>query len=218
MAWASPFRRLTSASMASSLPGVWVQVFFPVPLAFPGRGALSSSSRMTKSRVGSCLRLLAFGSSALSEKGSSSEGSLGVCFPQTFSRCCELELGALLGDWETRLGGAHFRRLVIESSCSPKESTGPVDFFQHFSSSLCASASSFPLASSFQNNLAACLANWCDFLPESGVVFCLSGRGKVGFGRSLRRTWHILACGYSCDPLHQGCWPTGQAAGRAQEG
>ena len=162
-------------------------------MAFPGRGVLSSSSRMTKSGVGSCLRFLAFGLSALSERGSSSDGSPGVCFPWAFSRCCELELGALLGGWETRLGGAHFRRLVIESSWSPKESMGPVDFFRHFSSSLCASVSSFPLASSFQNNPAACLANWCGFFPESGVVLCRSGRGKVGFGWSLRRTRHVLA-------------------------
>ena len=56
---------------------------------------------------------------------------------------------------------------MIESSWSPKESTGPVDFFWCFSSSLRASASSFPLASSFQNNPVACLADWCGFLPES---------------------------------------------------
>ena len=179
--------------MASSSPGVWVRVFFPVPLAFPGRGVLSSSSRMTKSGVGSCLRFLAFGSSALSERGSSSDGSRGVCFPRNFSRCCEPELGALLGGWETRLGGTHFRRLVIESSWSPKESTSPVDFFRRFSSSLCASASSFPLASSFQNNLVACLADWCGFLPESGVVFAAPGGGRldlVGVCEEPSIFWH----------------------------
>ena len=190
---ASPFRRLTRASMASSLPGVWVRVFFPVPLAFLGRGVLLSSSRMTKSGMASRLRFLALGLSALLERGSSSDGSPGVCFPRAFSRCCEPELGALLGGWETRLGGARFRRLVIESSWSPKESMGPVDFFWHFSSSLHASASSFPLASSFQNNPAACLANWCGFLPESGVVFAVLGGGTldlVGVFEEPGTFWH----------------------------
>ena len=176
---ASPFRHWHSASSASSSSGVWVQVFFPVPLVFPGRGVLSSSSRTTKSGVASCLRLLAFGSSALSERGSSSDGSAGGCFSQTFSRCFEPELEALLEGCEIRLARAHFRRLAIESSWSPKESTGPVDFFRCFSSSWCASTSSFHLASSPQNNPAACLAE-C-FFPESGVVFAAPERGWLGF-------------------------------------
>ena len=92
---ASPFRCWTSASMASSLPGFWVQVFFPAPLVFLGRGVVSSSSRMTNSGVGSHLRFLAFGSSALLERGSSSDGSVGGCFPRTFSRCFDPELEAL---------------------------------------------------------------------------------------------------------------------------
>ena len=68
---------------------------------------------------------------------------------------------------------------MIESSWSPNESTGPVDFFQCFSSSWRASASSFHLASSPQNNLAACLAE-C-FFPELGVVFAALERGWLGF-------------------------------------
>ena len=157
-----------------------MRVFFPTPLVFLGRGVLSSSSRMTNSGVWSRLRFLAFGSSALSERGSSSDGSVGGCFPQTFSWCFEPELEALLEGCETRLAGAHFRRLAIESSWSPKESTGPVDFWC-FSSSLHASASSFPLASSPQNNPAACLADWCDFFLESGVVFAALERGWLDF-------------------------------------
>ena len=136
---------------------------------------------MTNSGVGSHLQFLAFGSSALSERGSSSDGSAGGCFPRTFSRCFEPELEALLERCKTRLAGARFRRLAIESSWSPKESMGPVDFFRRFSSSLCASASSFPLASSPQNNPAACLADWCDFFPESGVVFATPERGWLDF-------------------------------------
>ena len=117
-----------------------------------------------------------------------------------------------------RLAGARFRRLVIESSWSPKESTGPVDFFRCFSSSLRASTSSFSLASSPQNNPAACLADWCGFLPESGVVFATPGGGRldlVGVCEEPGTFWHA---GTACDPLHQGCWPAGRAAGRAQEG
>ena len=82
---------------------------------------------------------------------------------------------------------------MIDSSWSPKESTGPVDFFRHFSSSLRASASSFPLASSFQNNPAACLADWCGFLPESGVVFAAPGGGRldlVGVFEKPGTFWH----------------------------
>ena len=145
---ASPFRHWHSASSASSSSGVWVQAFFPIPLVFPGRGVLSSSSRTTKSGVASRLQFLAFGSSAPSERGSLSDGSAGGCFSQTFSRCFELELEALLEGCDIRLAGAHFRRLAIESSWSPKESTGPVDFFWRFSSSWHASTSSFRLASS----------------------------------------------------------------------
>ena len=70
---------------------------------------------------------------------------------------------------------------MIESSWSPKESVGPVDFFRRFSSSFPASASSFPLASSFQNNPAACLADWCGFFPESGVVFEAPEEGRLDF-------------------------------------
>ena len=77
------------------------------------------------------------------------------------------------------LGGACFRRLEIDSLWSPRESTGPVDFFQCFSSSLHASASSFPLTSSFENSPAACLAEWCDFFPDSGVVFAAPGSGRL---------------------------------------
>ena len=72
---------------------------------------------------------------------------------------------------------------MIESSWSPKESKGPVDFFQRFSSSWHASASSFHLTSSPQNNPAACLAE-CFFL-ESGVVFATPERGWLGFVRVL---------------------------------
>ena len=117
--------------------------FLSRTLGLPRQGVLSSSSRMTKSGVGSHLRFLAFGSSALLERGSLSNGSAGGCFPRSF----EPELEALLEGCETGLAGAHFRRLVIESSWSPKESMGSVDFFWRFSSSLHASASSFPLAS-----------------------------------------------------------------------
>ena len=191
---ASPFRCWTSASMASSSPGFWLWVFFPAPLVFLGRGVLSSSSRMTNSGVWSHLRFLAFGLSALSGRGSSSDGSVGGCFPRTFSQCFEPELEALLEGCETRLAGACFRRLVIESSWSPKESTGPVDFFRCFSSSLHTSAYSFPLASSPQNNQAACLANWCDFFPESGVVFAALERGWLDFVGVLDETgmfWQV---------------------------
>ena len=58
---------------------------------------------------------------------------------------------------------------------------GPVDFFQHFSSCLCTSASSFPLSGSFQNNPATCLADCCDFFPESGVVFTALEGGWLDF-------------------------------------
>ena len=201
---ASPFKRWHSASIASSSSGVWVQPFFPALLVFPGRGVLSSSSRTTRSGVASRLQFLAFGSSALSERGSSSNLA-GGCFPQTFSRCFEPEVEALLEGCEIRLAGAHFRRLAIESSWSPKESTGPMDFFRCFSSSWRASASSFHLASSPQNNPVACFAE-C-FFPESGVVFCRPGKGLVGFCRSLGRTRYILASGYGCDPLYQGRRP-----------
>ena len=176
---ASPLRCWHSASSASSSSGVWVWAFFPIPLVFLGRGVLSSSSRTTKSGVASHLRLLAFGSSTLSERDSSSNGLAGGCFSWTFSWCFEPEFEALLEGCEIRLAGAHFRRLAIESSWSPKESTGPVDFFQHFSSSWHASTSSFRLASSPQNNPAACLAE-C-FFPESGVVFAALERGWLGF-------------------------------------
>ena len=165
---ASPFKCWHTASTASSSFRVWAWPFFPTLLVFPGRGVLSSSSRTTRSGVASRLRFLAFGSSALSERGSSSD-SAGGCFPRTFSRCFEPEVEALLEGCEIRLAGARFRRLAIESSWSPKESTGPVDFFWQFSSSWHASASSFHLASSPKNNPAACLAE-C-FFPESGVVF-----------------------------------------------
>ena len=167
--------------MASSSPRFWIRVFFPTPLVFPGRGVPSSSSRMTNSGVGSRLQFLAFSSSALSERGSLSDGSVGGCFPRTFSRCFDPELEALLEGCETRLVGAHFRRLAIESSWSPKESMGPVAFFRCFSSSLRASASSFPLALFPQNNPVACLADWCDFFPESGVVFAAPDRGWLDF-------------------------------------
>ena len=133
--------------MASS-SGLWVRVFLPAPLDFPGRGVLSSSSRMTRSRVGSRLWFLAFGSSALLDRGSSSDGLAGGGFPRIFSRCLEPEPETSLGGCETQLAGAHFRRLAIQSSWSPKESAGPVDFFRHFSSSLHAATSSFLLASS----------------------------------------------------------------------
>ena len=176
---ASPFKRWHSASRASSSSGVWVRPFFPALLVFPGRGVLSSSSRTTRSGVASRLQFLAFGSSALSERGLSSDGSVGGCFPRTFSRCFEPEVEALLEGCEIRLAGARFRRLAIESSWSPKESTGPVDFFRCFSSSWHASASSFRLTSSPQNNPAACLAE-C-FFPESGVVFATPERGWLGF-------------------------------------
>ena len=68
---------------------------------------------------------------------------------------------------------------MIESSWSPKESTGPVDFFRHFSSSWHASASSFCLVLSPQNNPLACLAE-C-FFPESGVVFAAPEGAWLGF-------------------------------------
>ena len=125
----------------------------------------------------------------------------------------------LTGAWALagRLGnptwGAHFRRLEIDSSWSPRESTGPVDFFRCFSCSLHASASSFPLTSSFQNSPAACLAEWCGFFPESRVIFHRSRRREVGLGRSLRRTRDVLASGYGCDLLHQGRRPAGRTAG-----
>ena len=132
--------------------------------------------------MASHLWFLAFGSSALSERGSLSD-SAGGCFPQTFSRCFEPEVEALLEGCEIQLAGAHFRRLAIESSWSPKESTGPVDFFRRFSSSWRASASSFHLTSSPQNNPAACFAE-C-FFPESGVVFAILERDWLGFVRVL---------------------------------
>ena len=179
---ASPFRCWHSASIASSSSGVWVRPFFPTLLDFPGRGVLSSSSRTTRSGVASSLRFLAFGSSALSERGSSSD-SAGGCFPRTFPRCFEPEVEALLESCEIRLAGACFRRLAIESSWSPKESMGPVDFFRRFSSSWRASASSFHLASSPQNNPAACFAE-C-FFPELGVVFTIPERDWLGFVRVL---------------------------------
>ena len=131
---ASPFKRWHSAAIASSSPGVQVQPFFPALFVFPGRGVLSSSSRTTRSGVASRLRFLAFGSSALSERGSSSD-SVGGYFPLTFSLFFEPEVEALLEGCEIRLAGACFKRLAIESSWSPKESTGPVDFFWCFSSS-----------------------------------------------------------------------------------
>ena len=155
--------------------------FFPTPLVFPGRGVLSSSSRTTRSRVGSRLRFLAFGSSALSERGSSSDRSAGGGFPRTFSRHLEPEPETSLGGCETQIAGAHFRRLAIESSWSPRESAGLVDFFRRFSSSFRASASSFLLAMSPQNNPVACLADWCGFFLESGVVFAAPEEGRLDF-------------------------------------
>ena len=85
----------------------------------------------------------------------------------------------MLESCEIRLDGAHFRRLAIESSWSPKESMGLVDFFRCFSSSWCALASSFHLASSPQNNPVACFTE-C-FFPESGVVFAILERDWLGF-------------------------------------
>ena len=161
---------------------------------------------MTKSGVASHLWLFAFGSSAWSERGSSSDASVGRCFSRTLSRCFEPELEALLEGCEIRLARAHFRRVAIESSWSPRESTGPVDFFRRFSSSWRASSSSFHLASLPQNNPAACLAE-C-FFPESGVVFAAPERGWLGFCRSLERTGYGLASGYGCDPLYQVCRPS----------
>ena len=72
-------------------------------------------------------------------------------------------------------------RSVTESSWSSKESTGPVDFFWHFSSRLQASASSFPLSGSPQNNPVTCLADWCDFFPESGVALIAPEGGSLDF-------------------------------------
>ena len=72
-------------------------------------------------------------------------------------------------------------RSVTKSSWSSKESTGPVDFFQDFSSCLCASASSFPLSGSPQNNPVTCLADWCDFFPESEVAFTTPEGGGLDF-------------------------------------
>ena len=206
MARALPFRCWDSASKPSSSPGFWVQVFFPAPLVFLGRGVLSSSSRMTKSGVGSCVRFLAFGSSALSEKGSWSDGSVGGCFPRTFSWCFELELEALLEGCETRLAGAHFRRLVIESSWSPKESMGPVDFFWHFSSSLRASASSFPLASSPQNNPAACLADCCGITRQLVWPIAVVSSRSLELFLPLRKGegWILLESGMN--PARSGMW------------
>ena len=107
--------------MASSSPGFWLWVFFPAPLVFLGRGVLSSSSRMTNSGVWSHLRFLAFGLSALLGRGSSSDGSVGGCFPRTFSQCFEPELEALLEGCETRLAGACFRRLRLNPHGHPKK-------------------------------------------------------------------------------------------------
>ena len=89
--------------------------FLSRTLGLPRQGVLSSSSKMTRSGVGSHLKFLAFGSSALSERGSSSDGSAGG-FPLTFSRHLEPEPEMLLGGCVTRLGGACFSRLAIESS------------------------------------------------------------------------------------------------------
>ena len=94
--WASPFKHWHSASTASSSSRVQVRPFFPALFVFPDRGVLSSSSRTTRSGVGSCLQFLAFGSSALSERGSSSDGSAGGSLPRDFSRHFELELEAWL--------------------------------------------------------------------------------------------------------------------------
>ena len=76
-------------------------------------------------------------------------------------------------------------RSVTESSWSSKERTGPVDFFWCFSFCLRASASSFPLSGSPQNNLVTCLADWCDFFPESGVAFTAPEWGGLDFVRVL---------------------------------
>ena len=170
---------------------------------------------MTRSGVGSRLRFLAFGLSALSDRGSSSDGSAGGGFTRTFSWHLELEPETSLGGCETRLAGAHFRRLAIESSWSPKESVGSVDFFWHFSSSLRASASSFPLASSFQNNPVACLADWCGFFPKSGVVFVAPEEGRldfVGVWDEPSTFWHV-GTAVTCSTKD-----AGRTAGRAQEG
>ena len=179
---ALPFKRWHSASTASSSSGVQVRPFFPALFVFPGRGVLSSSSRTIRSGVAARLRFLAFGSSALSERGSSSNRSMGGSLPCDFSERFEPELEAWLEGCEIRLAGARFRRLAIDSSWSPRESTGPVDFFQCFSSRWCASASSFSLASSLQNSLAACLVV---FPPRVWSCLHRSGGRIVGFCRSI---------------------------------
>ena len=118
--------------MASSSPGFWVRVFFPAPLVFLGRGVLSSSSRMTNSGVGSRLRFLAFGSSALSERGSSSDRSAEGCFPRPFPgvlsqnlRPCWMAVkpdlqGLALGGWQLNPHGhpKKVRALWTSSSTS----------------------------------------------------------------------------------------------------
>ena len=76
-------------------------------------------------------------------------------------------------------------RVVTKSSWSSKESTGPVDFFRCFSSFLRASAPSFPLSRSFQNNPVICLIDGCDFLPESGVAFTTPEARALGFAGVL---------------------------------
>ena len=90
-----------------------------------------------------------------------------------------------MGGRETRLGAASFMRSVTECSWSSKESTGPVDFFRCFSSYLHASTFSFLLSRSPQNNPATCLADWCDFFPESGVPFTTLAGGGLDFVRVL---------------------------------
>ena len=51
-----------------------------------------------------------------------------------------------------------------------------------------------PLASSFQNSPAACLAEWCGFFLDSGVVFATPGGGRldlVGVFEELGTFWHV---------------------------
>ena len=172
---------------------IWVlgMGFLSRTLGLPGQGGAVIILQDNQVRGGVSFMALSLWLVCPVGEGSSSNRSAGG-FPPTFSRCLELELETSLGGCVTRLGGARFSRLAIESSWSPKESAGPVDFFRRFSFSFHASASSFFLASFPQNTPAACLAEWYGFFLESGVVFTApEGRTDlVGVWDEPGMFWH----------------------------
>ena len=124
---ASPFKHWHSASIASSSSGVWVWPFFPALLVFLAEGAVII---LQDHQVWGGFTFV--GSWPLAHppcrRGVHHPTRWEDVFPGLFPQCFEPEVEALLEGCEIRLARARFRRLAIESSWSPKESTGPVDF------------------------------------------------------------------------------------------